>query len=407
MESSQILAPSIKNPIRELSLEKPVIIKDSLLLSPGIWNGDEYTEEIIFRAFENTDWEDLSHSHLYLDHKDTKDQAGVGNWAGFVTNPRFVPGEGLFGDLEIWHPLAAVWTKAKPKFGISATLAAPENVDRHRLEDFHFESFSIVHDPACRPALINLSKEVEFTELAKVSNFETVRKKMGIGVSQFYAAPRDPPSSSSLPIFDAAHTRNAMARFNQTKFISLGEKAKAKGKIMSAAKKFGIKISDKFKSLEDSNSSIEENIELEGGQNKDMVEKTVEKKDELSQKVDDLSGQVKELMEKLSKLVSLQEEAKEEAPAEEKPAEEEPKEAPAEEPEEKPAEESSEEAKGEEEDKELENVKKELSSLKKEISRLGEKKDVPVVKTLSMPDVKQQKADVNQAMFDYLKSRVH
>ena len=55
----------------------------------------------------------------------------------------------------------------------------------------------------------------------------------------------------------------------------------------------------------------------------------------------------------------------------------------------------------------MESLRKELSSLKKEVSGIREiKKEAPIVKTLSMPDVKQQKAQVNQAMFDYLKSRV-
>ncbi|MHA1383233.1 MAG: DUF6582 domain-containing protein [Candidatus Helarchaeota archaeon] len=75
----------------------------------------------------------------------------------------------------------------------------------------------------------------------KVTDMEAERKRRGMSVSQFYAAPRDPPSSSALPIFDAAHVRNAMARFNQTHFLSAAEKAKAKRKIEAAARKFGIK----------------------------------------------------------------------------------------------------------------------------------------------------------------------
>jgi len=75
---------------------------------------------------------------------------------------------------------------------------------------------------------------------AKVTNLEAKRRALGMSVSQFYAAPRDPPSKSALPIFDAAHTRNAMARFNQTHFLSSAEKAKARRKIIAAARKFKI-----------------------------------------------------------------------------------------------------------------------------------------------------------------------
>ena len=52
-----------------------------------------------------------------------------------------------------------------------------------------------------------------------------------------------PRSLRHLPIQDAAHVRNALARLSQTK-ISAAAKAKALKKIKSAAKKFGIKVSE-------------------------------------------------------------------------------------------------------------------------------------------------------------------
>jgi len=47
-----------------------------------------------------------------------------------------------------------------------------------------------------------------------------------------------------LPIHDAAHVRNALARFNQTKGIPAAAKTGVYSKIKRAAKKFGIKVSD-------------------------------------------------------------------------------------------------------------------------------------------------------------------
>jgi hypothetical protein len=38
-----------------------------------------------------------------------------------------------------------------------------------------------------------------------ISAFERIRKRMGKSVGEFYAVPRDPPSSSKLPIFDISH----------------------------------------------------------------------------------------------------------------------------------------------------------------------------------------------------------
>jgi len=52
-----------------------------------------------------------------------------------------------------------------------------------------------------------------------------------------------------LPIHDAAHVRNALARFNQTKGIPANKKAGVYRKIVSAAKKFGIEVSDEKNSL--------------------------------------------------------------------------------------------------------------------------------------------------------------
>jgi len=52
-----------------------------------------------------------------------------------------------------------------------------------------------------------------------------------------------PRSLRHLPIHDAAHVRNALARLSQTK-ISAEAKSQALKKIKSAAKKFGIKVAE-------------------------------------------------------------------------------------------------------------------------------------------------------------------
>ena len=88
--------------------------------------------------------------------------------------------------------------------------------------------------------------ENKVLENSKITGMETERKKRRMTVNQFYAVPRDPPSSSTLPIFDESHVRNAMARFNQTK-MSPSERRNAFKKIIRAASHFGINGS-KFKS---------------------------------------------------------------------------------------------------------------------------------------------------------------
>jgi len=64
-------------------------------------------------------------------------------------------------------------------------------------------------------------------------------KKRNTMKSQQFACPRD----RKLPINDAAHVRNAMARFNQveSKFC---HPATARRRILAAAKKFGVDVSE-------------------------------------------------------------------------------------------------------------------------------------------------------------------
>jgi hypothetical protein len=52
----------------------------------------------------------------------------------------------------------------------------------------------------------------------------------------------DSEGGEHLPINDASHVRNAMARFNQTEFESEAAKERARRKILVAAKRFDIEI---------------------------------------------------------------------------------------------------------------------------------------------------------------------
>jgi hypothetical protein len=60
--------------------------------------------------------------------------------------------------------------------------------------------------------------------------------------SQFAYIDKD--GGEHLPINDASHVRNAMARFGQTEFDSATAKERARKKIVSAAKKYDIEVSD-------------------------------------------------------------------------------------------------------------------------------------------------------------------
>ena len=52
----------------------------------------------------------------------------------------------------------------------------------------------------------------------------------------------DSDGEEHLPINDASHVRNAMARFNQTEFESKAAKERARRKILKAAERFDIEV---------------------------------------------------------------------------------------------------------------------------------------------------------------------
>ena len=54
----------------------------------------------------------------------------------------------------------------------------------------------------------------------------------------------DKDGGEHLPINDASHVRNAMARFNQTDFESKTAKEAARKKILAAAKRYDIEVDE-------------------------------------------------------------------------------------------------------------------------------------------------------------------
>ena len=54
----------------------------------------------------------------------------------------------------------------------------------------------------------------------------------------------DKDGGEHLPIHDESHVRNAIARFNQTHFESAAAKERARKKILAAAKRFEIEVSE-------------------------------------------------------------------------------------------------------------------------------------------------------------------
>ena len=70
----------------------------------------------------------------------------------------------------------------------------------------------------------------------------TEKQRDKLRSNQFAYVDRD--GGEHLPIHDEAHIRNAMARWNQTDFQSATAKEEARRKIVGAAKRHGIEVSD-------------------------------------------------------------------------------------------------------------------------------------------------------------------
>ena len=70
----------------------------------------------------------------------------------------------------------------------------------------------------------------------------TEKKRDNLRSNRFAYVDKD--GGEHLPIHDESHIRNAMARFNQTDFDGAADKEKARKKIVSAAKRHGIDVSD-------------------------------------------------------------------------------------------------------------------------------------------------------------------
>ena len=68
----------------------------------------------------------------------------------------------------------------------------------------------------------------------------TAKKRDRLRSNQF--AYVDSDGGEHLPIHDASHVRNALARFNQTHFESRTAKQRAHRKILRAAERFGVEV---------------------------------------------------------------------------------------------------------------------------------------------------------------------
>lgn len=132
----------------ETQVKLPYAIKGHILMSPGVWNDFFYGGPIIDAAYKNTEWSKVTRS-LFWDHKD--DQAS--EWVGEVDNLRCENGN-LIGDVIVVDKALAMKLAFGAKFGVSPKIIGESDYYR-RVQDAHFENFSIVINPAVKTTFLN------------------------------------------------------------------------------------------------------------------------------------------------------------------------------------------------------------------------------------------------------------
>jgi hypothetical protein len=180
MTEEQIL---ILNKSSELNLQSgvllesiciPHVIKNKALLTPGNWNGYDFSKEAIATGFKLTDWNDKKNYELIKDHADKP--LSVDAFLGYVKNAHLSligekDGDGLdimegslVGDLEIWDKdMIIKLAMAKAKFGVSAKVKGYEDGTSFMIQSFN--NFSVVDNPACKNAYINLGEGEKIKKL--------------------------------------------------------------------------------------------------------------------------------------------------------------------------------------------------------------------------------------------------
>jgi len=159
--------------LEQFKTEGKILLKNKVLLSPGVWNGLDFSQEEIAKAFTTTDWTDKYNYALIYDH----DEKAI-NWLGNVLNIR-LEGDTLMGDLEILdEDLARKLTVGGAKLGISARVLGKED-EEGKFVNFTFNNFSVVYDPACKNAYINLSQDKVLEEIQKLRE-ELIKLEAGV-----------------------------------------------------------------------------------------------------------------------------------------------------------------------------------------------------------------------------------
>jgi hypothetical protein len=151
----------------DIPKDPALIVKNHLLLCPGVWKGQKISREAIINGLQNTNWDDSAVRAVIYSHKTNNETQYFGDaspdiWVGNHTIPKYltlsdgVPVEGLYADLELYdEQFARKVVYGKMRCGTSAGMEYDYRNDMIN----KFINQSIVSNPACKLAYLNLSEE--------------------------------------------------------------------------------------------------------------------------------------------------------------------------------------------------------------------------------------------------------
>jgi len=368
-----LATPSYPNELSN-SLAKPVTITNVTLLSPGIWTGvdnqkSRYSPEGVRNGFLNTNWEGMN---LFLDHKDGEGTAAA-YWIGFIKNVKMF-GEDLVGDLEIWHPLFAMFVKtAKARFGVSMRMNGREDfntgADYSNYEIQSYVSGSLVDEPGCEtswlPKMLGKGDKNSKTVLGGNVSIENIKQ---------LSNSKNNSSDKNLASNDVSNSEGSEIKSDEKH--SCKEVEKMTDKVNQE------KSEEEQKEVSESKEESKEEEKSESS-----TETSGEDVKELSAKFDKLSNEVVALTGLVQKSLAAGDESEEEAKdeAEEK------------------SEEESEEKSEEKSDDELESTKSELEETKKELAAAKAELNQPDEKSLAAGSTPGNASDPNSGMLGFLR----
>jgi len=164
------------------NIKLPYVLKNKVLVSPGIWNNITFTKESIKRAHKTANYTKENRA-LYEDHDDRE----VGKYIGEVRNIK-LKGSNLVGDLFIVDKDTATKLAFGAHFGISPKIAPfYTGKDEKVLKSYDVANFSVVIKPAIKKAYINnnevnlmaseedIKEEVEDSEIPEEVEFAALK----------------------------------------------------------------------------------------------------------------------------------------------------------------------------------------------------------------------------------------